>query len=198
MELLNYSLASERNQSPVLEVLAQTLRPGERVLEVGSGSGQHALHFCTALPSIEWQPTELAINLDALRSNLLRYGSNNIHSPCELDVDWPNWPVESVSAVYTANTLHIISWAQVESFFQGVGACLESGGLLIIYGPFRYNEQFTSPSNAQFDQWLKQRDPVSGIRDIEQIERQAAAQCIELLKDCQMPANNQLLVCQKR
>lgn len=198
MELLNYSTACERNQQPILQRLRPLLRPGERLLEVGSGSGQHALHFCAALPAIVWQPTEQAVHLAALQHNLRQYQGSNILPPRALDVDWPDWPVADVSAVYTANTLHIVSWAQVESFFRGVGACLERDGLLIIYGPFCYAGEFTAPSNAQFDQWLKQRDPLSGIRDIEQVARLAVQEQLVLMHDYAMPANNQLLVWQKQ
>lgn len=192
--MLNYSVASERNKEPILAVLEKLLHPGDRLLEIGSGSGQHAMHFCHVLPEIQWYPTELDMNLAALESNLLQAAIPNIQSPKALDVSWPEWPGDIVSAVYTANTLHIMSWRLVELFFKGVGRCLRSGGLLITYGPFCYAGEFTSDSNAEFDLWLKQRDPDSGIRDIEAIKLIAAEEGLELESDFSMPANNQLLV----
>ncbi|WP_432474438.1 DUF938 domain-containing protein [Amphritea sp. HPY] len=192
--MLNYSVASERNQEVILAILRQLLRVDEQVLEIGSGSGQHSIHFCRALPDITWNPSELENNLVALAANLKQAGIANINRPLALDVSWSHWPVTDLSAVYTANTLHIVSWQQVEALFEGVGRCLKSQGLLIIYGPFRYAGQFTTPSNAEFDRWLRLQDSASGIRDFEAVQRLAERQGLVLLADHAMPANNQLLV----
>lgn len=192
--MLNYSVASERNQDAILAILRKLLRDNEQVLEIGSGSGQHSIHFCRALPHITWNPSELDNNLIALATNLQQAGVANINKPLALDVSWSHWPVTDLSAVYTANTLHIVSWQQVEALFEGIGRCLKPQGLLIIYGPFRYTNQFTTPSNAEFDHWLRQRDSASGIRDFEAVQWLAERQGLTLLADYAMPANNQLLV----
>lgn len=197
MNWLNYSEACARNQAVILEQLAPLLPTTGTLLEIGSGSGQHAIHFAATLPQLRWQPTDLATNLPALGANLLHFGSDNIDPPLVLDVTAELWPVTSANAVYSANTLHIMGWPQVVALLQGTGRLLKRGGLLCIYGPFRYQGQYTSASNAEFDHWLQQRDPQSGIRDFEAVNAQALAQGLALERDIAMPANNQLLIWRK-
>ena len=192
--MLNYSPSCERNQQPILEQLQGLLTDSRHVLEVGSGSGQHALFFARRFPWLSWQPTELMMNHEALKLNLMEEAVENILPPQILDVCQSSWGVDYADAVFTANTLHIMGWPQVECFFAGAGAALEPGGQLIVYGPFRYEGDYTSASNAEFDQWLKQRDPVSGIRDFEAVNALAEAVGLQLSADVTMPANNQLLV----
>lgn len=195
--MLNFSPSCERNQQPILEQLQGLLTDSRHVLEVGSGSGQHALFFARRFAWLNWQPTELIMNHGALQQNLAEDAVENILPPQILDVCQSRWDVDCADVVFTANTLHIMGWPQVECFFAGAGAALEPGGQLIVYGPFRYGGDYTSASNAEFDLWLKQRDPVSGIRDFEAVNRLAEAVGLTLSTDVTMPANNQLLVWKK-
>lgn len=196
--MLNYSEACERNKEVILQLLQRYLHDRSLVLEVGSGSGQHAIHFASTLTHLTWQPSDLQINLPALTQNLTEYGPDNVLCPAELDVISDNWqlPVEP-DAVFTANTLHIMDEACVEAFIRGMGRILPVGGCLCVYGPFRYNGRYTSESNARFDLWLKQRDSRSGIRDFETIEVWAKEAGLVCEQDHNMPANNQFLVWRK-
>jgi SAM-dependent methyltransferase len=193
---LPFSEACERNKGPILDVLRRWLREPGVVLEVGAGTGQHAVHFARNLPHLSWQPTEQLEQLATLAARIAVEGPCNLLAPRELDVDSAAWPcdADSVDAVFTANTLHIVSWPQVQSFFQGAGRVLRDEGLLVVYGPFRYGGQFTAHSNSAFDEALRQRDPRSGIRDFEAVDALATAQGLRLVEDCAMPANNQTLV----
>ena len=191
--MLPFSEASERNKTPILEALRGALARHRRVLEIGSGTGQHAVHFARGLPYLEWQPTDRADCLPGLIARLELEGPANLRAPVELDVLQELWPSFAADAVYSANTLHIMSWPEVEAFFRGVGRVLGRGGLLAVYGPFCYGGAFTTESNAAFDLSLRRRDPLSGIRDFEAVNALAAAQGLELQTDRAMPANNQLL-----
>lgn len=192
--MLTFSEACERNKGPILEVLKEALAGAHHVLEVGSGSGQHAVWFGTHLPHLAWQPSDVPAELPGLRERLEAEGPDNVLAPVGLDITRHPWPVDSVDAVFSANTLHIIPAESVAHFFQGVGELLEAGGTLVVYGPFRYGGRYTTPSNAAFDGWLKERDPLSGIRDFEMVDRLAQAQGLALVADHAMPANNQTLV----
>lgn len=189
-----FSAACERNQSPILEILQEEFRHVGEVLEVGSGTGQHGVFFARHLPHLRWQPSDLAVNHASILAWRLEASLPNLLPPLTLDVDqWP-WPVSPVDGVFTANTLHIIHWDGVVNLIRGVGAVLRDGGVFCAYGPFNYDGQYTSDSNAKFDQWLKQRDPGSGIRDFEAVDRLVRAQGLTLHNDHAMPANNRLLV----
>jgi cyclopropane fatty-acyl-phospholipid synthase-like methyltransferase len=192
--MLAFSEACERNKQPILGKLRDELTGSSRVLEIGSGTGQHAVHFARHLRHLEWQPTDRAINLRDLADRIAEEGTANLLAPLELEVVQEPWPPVAANAVYSANTLHIMSWPEVEAFFSGVGRLLAAGGVLVVYGPFRYAGRFTSESNAGFDRSLRDRDPASGIRDIEAVNRLAAAQGLVPTADHAMPANNQLLV----
>ena len=197
VQSLPFSEACERNKGPILEVLQRWLgQQAGLVLEIGAGTGQHVVHFARNLPRLSWQPTERLESLASLAARIEVEGSCNLLAPVELDVEQSAWPcdADSVDAVYTANTLHIVSWPQVQALFRGVGRVLRDEGLLIVYGPFRYGGQFTSHSNAVFDETLRSRDPLSGIRDFEAVDALAAAQGLRLVEDCAMPASNQALV----
>ena len=167
------------------------------MLEIGSGTGQHAVYFATHLPHLSWQPSDRGDYLQGLRERIAHEGPPNLQASVELDVRALPWRVEPVDAVFTANTLHIMGWEEVEDFFRGVGSVLTAPGLLCIYGPFRYRGAYTSESNAQFDEYLRARDPRSGIRDFEDINRLALSRGLRLLADHAMPANNQLLIWHK-
>jgi cyclopropane fatty-acyl-phospholipid synthase-like methyltransferase len=186
--------AAERNKEPILQVVAPVLSQTHRVLEIGSGTGAHALLFSARLPHLSWQPSDTGDYLPALRERLRREGGANLLLVVELDVRRHPWPVSEVDAIYSANTLHIMSWSSVHDFFKGVGHALTRPGLLCIYGPFRYGARYTSDSNAKFDEFLQHRDPDSGLRDAYEVDRLAREQGLELMADHAMPANNQLRV----
>ncbi len=186
--------ACERNKEPILEVLRQAFADCSSILEIGSGTGQHAVHFALAMPALVWQPTEMADAMPGLRKRILYEGPKNLRAPVELDVTRPPWDVLRVNGVFMANTLHIMSWRHVEAMFANLPAVLKPGAVLAIYGPFRYEGQYTSESNASFDEMLHTRDPDSGIRDFEAVDTLARGIGFTLQADHRMPANNQTLV----
>lgn len=180
-----FSEASERNRAPILAILQRVLKDRKCVLEIGSGTGQHAAYFAAALPHLVWQASDVAENLPGIRQWI------SDPAPLELDVDGP-WPAVDADAVYSANTCHILSWPQVERMFAGVGRIAPA--VLALYGPFKYHGRHTSDSNARFDAMLRSRDPASGIRDVEALKALGAAVGYLLDEDNAMPANNRLLV----
>lgn len=188
------SEACDRNKAPILEVLRGAFAQASRVLEVGSGTGQHAVWFARHLPHLVWQPSETAENLAGLRQRLEFEAPANVLPAAALDVADQAWPMGDAGAIFSANTLHIMSWAHVHQFFRGAGSVLAAGGILCVYGPFRYGGAFTTPSNAEFDLWLKRRDPASGVRDFEAVAELAGTQGFTLVADHNMPANNQMLI----
>jgi SAM-dependent methyltransferase len=190
---LPWSEACERNKSHILTQITDFLPDSSRVLEIGSGTAQHAVHFAGALPCLTWITSDLDENLAGIRARLAAAGLENTQGPLPLDVSDQPWPVDKVDAVFTANTLHIMSWSQVKDFFRGVGAVLTDGGRLAVYGPFSYGGEFTSPSNANFDISLKLRDPASGIRDFGAVNELARQEGLGFIADQPMPANNQLM-----
>jgi cyclopropane fatty-acyl-phospholipid synthase-like methyltransferase len=196
---MQYSVsdAAERNKGPLLEVLSTRLAGCANVLEIGSGTGQHALYFAANLPHLSWQPSDTGEYLQTLREHLEREGGQNLLEVIELDVRTNPWPVGSFDGIFSANTLHIMSWGSVQEFFRGVGAALKKPGVLCVYGPFKYSGRYTSQSNGAFDTFLRNRDPHSGIRDFVDLDTLARQQGLELVADHAMPANNQLLVWQR-
>jgi cyclopropane fatty-acyl-phospholipid synthase-like methyltransferase len=191
--MLPFSEACERNKGPILKVLRRAFAGRLHVLEIGSGTGQHAVHFAANLQDLVWQPTERLAHLTVLESRVRLQGSDNLRAPVLLDVNQKIWPVRSVDAVFSANTLHIISWHAVKAMFAGIDAVLERRGVLCVYGPFRYHGQHTAPTNERFDAELRERDPQSGIRDIDEVRELAAAYRLRLNADHDLPANNRLL-----
>ncbi len=192
-DILPLSEACERNKGPILEVLKGALADSRHVLEIGSGTGQHAVFLSRHLAHLSWQPSDTAEYLPILRQGL-RERPSNLLEAIELDVRRHPWPILRADAIFTANTLHIMSTQAVAEFFHGAGAVLGGSGTLCVYGPFRYGGHFTSPSNASFDRSLQERDPLSGIRDFESVDALARGQGLRLHADHSMPANNQLLV----
>jgi len=192
--VLTLSEACERNKGPILAVLREELAGTTRVLEVGSGTGQHAVHFAAGLPQLVWQPSELAAALPPLAERIRLEGGANLRAPLALDVRDDPWPLAAVDAVFSANTLHIMAWSAVREFFRGVGAVLAPCGVLCVYGPFRFEGRHTSDSNAAFDQYLRERDPASGVRDFEALDAEAQARGLRLTANRAMPANNRTLV----
>lgn len=192
-----YSEAAERNKYPILEKLQPLLATCQSVLEIGSGTGQHAVCFAPAMPHLQWQPTEIPANLAQLCSQCRQYPSDNLAAPIALDIDDAQWPAIQSDVVFTANTLHIIHWPQVCRFLAQTGKLLPENGICCTYGPFNINGRYTSESNAQFDSWLKCRDPESGIRDIADLQHQAKKCDLLLQEDYRMPANNRMIVWRK-
>jgi len=189
-----FSQAAENNKEPIARVLADAFADARHVLEIGSGTGQHAVHFGRALPHLIWQPSDLAENLDGIRARLEREGPANVRPPVPLDVGLLPWPVAAVDGIFSANAVHIMGWPRVEDLFFGVGDVLEPGGTLCLYGPFKYKGAFTTPSNAEFDAWLKRQDPQSGIRDFEAVDELAAPRACALPPTTPCRPTNQLLV----
>lgn len=189
-----FSQACENNKAPILAVLRDVFATARTVLEIGSGTGQHAVHFARHMPWLAWQPTDRAEHLPGIRAWRAEAGLGNLAEPVALDVDQPRWPVAEADGVFSANTAHIMGWPQVERSFAGVAQLLRPGGAFCLYGPFNYEGRFTSDSNARFDAMLRDRDPASGLRDIEAIQALAAAVGFAPAADHAMPANNRLLV----
>lgn len=163
------------------------------MLEIGSGTGQHAVHFAKNLPHIIWQPSDLQINLPGIKLWLDEARLPNIKDPILFDVNkWP-WQLGEYEGIFTANTLHIMGKSEIETFFQGIGQVLKDQGTLCIYGPFNYGGKYTSASNEQFDGWLYRRNPKSAIRDFEWVDSLAENVGLVLNSDHEMPANNRLL-----
>ena len=188
--------ACERNREPILKVLKRVFADRRAVLEIGSGTGQHAVYFAPALAHLTWQPSDIADNLPSIRAWREEAAEPRPLEPIELDVDQP-FPALDIDAVFTANTLHIVSWPQVERMFAAIGRLLPSAAVLAIYGAFKYGGKHTAPSNAEFDAWLRGRDPKSGQRDIEAVSALANAHGLVLEEDNAMPANNRLLIFRK-
>lgn len=187
-----FSAACERNRDPILAVLRPHFADRRHVLEIGSGTGQHAVHFAAALPHLVWQTSDRPEWLPGVRLWLADADLPNTPPPLELDVRGP-WPGGRFDAVFSANTLHIMGWQEVEALFAGLPAVLADDARLTIYGPFNYGGCFTSPSNAAFDASLRADDPRRGIRDFEAVDALARGIGFDLVEDLAMPANNRCL-----
>jgi len=186
----------ERNKGPILEVLQKHFSKCRQVLEIGSGTGQHAVHFAAALPGTVWQTSDVEENLPGIRLWLAEAGLPNLPPPIPLDVNGA-WPGTRYDGVFTANTLHIMSWPEDQRLFARLGNVLTADAMLAVYGPFNYGGRFTSDSNRAFDAWLKSRSAVSGIRDFEAVNALAGSIGLQLVEDHAMPANNRTLVWQR-
>lgn len=189
-----FSVACERNQEPILHVLRDTLADCKSILEIGSGTGQHAVFFGAQLPHLLWQTSDLPQNHPSIIAWQQEAQCANVLPPIALDVSTDEWPQGPFDAVFSANTCHIMAWDEVVTMFAGVGRVLRVGGMLCIYGPFNYHGAFTSASNAQFDAHLKSQAAHMGIRDFEAMDRLANDHGMTLEADHAMPANNRLLV----
>jgi cyclopropane fatty-acyl-phospholipid synthase-like methyltransferase len=189
-----FAESCEENKLPILEVLREEFAAVRRVLEIGSGTGQHAVFFAAQLPHLDWQTSDVAEYHAGIRAWIDDAGLANVRAPLMLDVAHDVWPDAAYDGVFSANTTHIMGWPEVEAMIAGIGRVLEPGGRFCLYGPFNYGGRFTSESNARFDQWLKARDPRSGVRDFEDLDRLAGAAGLRLAQDYAMPANNRTLV----
>lgn len=188
-----FSESCERNKEPILAVLRECFDQPGSVLEIGSGTGQHAVHFAAALSHLKWQTSDLPANHSGILAWLEYARLPNLLPPLDLDVSG-DWPKEPFDYVFSANTLHIMEWREVIQFFVGLGKALRLGGRMAVYGPFNYGGHYTSESNARFDEWLKGRDSRSGIRQFEEVDALAQGAGLRLLMDYAMPANNRTLV----
>lgn len=190
---LTYSQACENNKQPILDVLRTLLEGRNSVLEIGSGTGQHAEFFAAELPHITWQSSDVANHIDSIQQRIDQSALPNLPAAIELDINRQQLPTRKFDVVFTANTLHIMSWRTVERMFKTVSSLLGPQGQLCIYGPFNYAGTYTSGSNELFDQSLRSRNAQMGLRDIEKVQQ--LAQCFDFnhLNDFQMPANNRLL-----
>jgi SAM-dependent methyltransferase len=188
------SAASERNRDPILAVLRQWFVAPGAVLEIGAGTGQHAVHFAEHLQHIEWHPTDREENLPGIRLWTKEAQLANLHAPQALDVRSERWPQGPFRYVYTANTAHIMNWPEVEAMFAGIGRLLRGGGVFCLYGPVNRDGQFTSESNRAFDASLKEQDPAMGIRDDRALKALGEQAGLVFAGDHSMPAKNRLLV----
>ena len=189
-----YAESADQNKSPILDVLQKVFTEPGKLLEIGAGTGQHAVHFEEHLPHLTWQPTDMADNLPGIESWRQHAALPNLLPPLVLDVLSDEWPRGPFDCAYSANTAHIISWQGVEAMFQGVAHVLSEEAYFALYGPFHYDGQATSESNRQFDAWLRRRDPNSGVRDLRDLETLAAKCGLQLWRDYEMPVNNRMLV----
>ncbi len=189
-----FSQACENNKGPILAILERVFADTRRVLEIGSGTGQHAAHFAPRLPHLAWQTSDLAENHPGINAWIDDCGAVNLARPLVLDVFGQGWPAGPFDGFFSANTCHIMPWEGVVAMFAGLRRCATADAVLALYGPFKYGGAFTTPSNAAFDRHLKDYAPHQGIRDIEAVQSVAGDSGFILTEDNPMPANNQLLV----
>ena len=190
----SFSESCEKNKVPILAVLKDIFAERKYVLEIASGTGQHAVYFGRKLPHLIWQTSELPQHHESIQAWLDEAQLPNVLPPLSVNVNDVCWPVEHVDAIFNANTVHIISWREVELLFAHIGRIIVPGGCVCFYGPYNYAGHFTSESNARFDIWLKSRDPNSGVRDFEAVNQLATVHGMDLLHDYAMPSNNRILV----
>ncbi len=188
-----YSESCEQNRDPILAIIQPLFSNCKELLEIGTGTGQHAVFFAQQMPHLIWHTSDRRENHSGISMWLNEAGLPNTRLPLALDVSHDHWPQQQFDAVFSANSAHIMHLQDVEAMFAGVGRVLKEGGLFVLYGPFNYNGAFTSESNAQFDLWLKDRDPLSGVRDFEALDKLAKQAGMQLLNDDEMPANNRIL-----
>ena len=196
-----YAPACERNSQVILNVLQRILAHSRTVLEIGSGTGQHAVFFANGLPHLQWQPT----NKESLESINAWRGEaefENVLPAKSMDLlagtDHQYLRLPEIDAIVCINTVHIMAWQGTEKLFELAASAIPPGGLLYLYGPYRYADRPLEPSNENFDLWLKERDPLSGIRDFEAVNRLAGLAGFELQEDLAMPANNRSIWWSKR
>lgn len=191
-----FAESCEQNKHVILNVLQKEFSDCKSLLEIASGTGQHAVYFANKMPHLIWQCSDRLAEIAGLGCWVNEANLPNLPAPIELDV-LAQWPAEKYDAIFSANAVHIMSWSAVDAMFKQLNNCITDNAKVCLYGPFNYNGHFSSDSNARFDQWLKQRDPQSGIRDFENLD-QLAKQCGLILKnDYEMPANNRILCWQK-
>lgn len=195
MSALLHSPAAERNAEPIREVLARVLPPRGLVVELASGSGQHVVQLARALPALIWQPTDLdPAALASIAARVTEAGLDNLRPPLALDATWPRWPLAAADAVIAINLIHIAPWAAALGLVAGAARLLPAGGVLVTYGPYRFDGGFTAASNQAFDASLRARDPRWGVRDVAALAAAAAAVGLRHDETVALPANNHALV----
>ena len=187
-----YAPAAEQNRAPILAVLRERFHAHGRVLEIGAGTGQHAVHFAAALPHLDWHPSDVAENLPGVEAWRRDAAVPNLRPARQLDVLHDAWPEGPFEYVYSANTVHIMYWPAVEALFAGVARVLAAGGLFALYGPFAHDGSHNAESNARFDQMLRAQDPGMGVRDRADLDALAARHGLEPEAVIDLPANNQI------
>lgn len=192
-----YAQSCDENGAPILEVLRSRLSGRRELLEIGSGTGQHAVMFGGAMPEVTWQSSDRLQMHEGIRLWLDEANLPNVPPPLALDVLEDCWPETTFDAVFSANTAHIMSPRAVEAMFAGACGVLRPGGQFLLYGPFMYAGRHTSESNRHFDHWLKTREAHQGVRDVEWLRQVAAPLGLSLDEDVEMPANNRTLVWRK-
>ncbi|HEY0709001.1 MAG TPA: DUF938 domain-containing protein [Polyangia bacterium] len=199
MNTRRHAPATTRNREPILEVLRRVLPAEGTVLEIASGTGEHAVFFAAAFPRLIWQPTDAdAGALASIAAWTSESSASNVATPLPLDVSASTWPIERADAIFCANMIHIAPWAACLGLLSGAGRCLPPGAPLVTYGPYRIGGAHTSESNAAFDADLRARNPLWGVRDLEAVVEVASANGLDLAERVAMPANNQTLVFRRR
>jgi cyclopropane fatty-acyl-phospholipid synthase-like methyltransferase len=188
-----YAPSCDRNKDFILAVLKEVLPSSGTVLEIGSGTGQHAVYFASHLPNLVWQPSDLSENHSSIRAWAGEKAPPNLRGPIELDLFNERWPDEFITAIVCINTIHIVAWEGVARLFSKGTQLLPPGGVFYVYGPYRYPDRPLEPSNEDFDRWLKARDPRSGVRDFSAVNALAEQSGLRLVGDRAMPANNRSL-----
>ena len=194
----DFAPAAERNKEPIREVLATTLPPAGVVLEVAAGTGQHAVHMAGAFPHLSWKPTDLDPDAcDGIRAGCDEAGLENLLEPCVLDVRDDDWPVQGADAIVCVNMIHISPWASCEGLMAGAGRLLGDGAVLFLYGPYRVDGELVPESNVSFDESLRRMDPAWGVRELRNVEAEAAKHGFGLEQLVAMPANNYSVIFRK-
>lgn len=192
-----FAESCEQNKHAILAVLQREFAGAQRVLEIGSGTGQHAVFFAHELPHLVWQTSDVVEHHPGIQAWIDDDGPSNVHTPLTLNVASDPWPRHQYDAIFSANTVHIMGWPEVEKLFAGIGEVLSEGGRFCLYGPFNVDGKFTSESNAQFERWLKSQNPKSGIRDQAELDDLAGKAQLTRAANHVMPANNNILVWEK-
>jgi len=192
-----FSSSSEENKHVILDSIKPLLKNSKLVLEIASGTGQHAVFFAENMPQLIWHTSDLLPSHEGIKRWIFEAQLNNVIPPFTLNVSEDNWPTDTFDTLYSANSFHIMSKQNVSDFFSKLPTVLNSKGLVIIYGPFNYQGDFTSESNARFNDWLKSNNPHSGIKDFEWCNDLANKANLVLVDDLEMPQNNRILVWQK-
>jgi len=190
-----FSQACENNKGPILRAILPYLSKAEQVLEIGSGTGQHAIYFAAQMPHLTWHTSDMPRHHEGINMWLREAGVANIKPPIALDVN-DSWPELAIDALFTSNTFHIMSWKEVCRLIVKTAEMLPLNGYLMVYGPFNYDGQYTAESNRAFDNMLRSRDALSGLRDMADVTSKMSAAGFELLEDVAMPANNRCLIWQ--
>jgi len=198
-----YSESCNQNRDPILKVIQPLFANSKNILEIGSGTGQHAVYFAEKMPHLIWRTSDQLEYHDGIKMWLEEASLSNTPAPIPLNVSTDDWSVinnnedNKIDAIFSANAVHIMSWDNVVDFIKQAGELLPVNGLFVLYGPFNYNNAYTSESNARFDSWLKQQNPHSAIRDFEAIDKLANEASLEFQNDVEMPANNRILCWKK-